>query len=596
MHSRNRWTLGFTTLFVCLVTTLTGSLAYAEETTDPAGHWKGAINLPGTELEIQVDLEKSTDGWAGTIDIPAQGLRGFTLSDVTVDGKAVGFMLPNIPGDPSFAGNLTDDRRTITGQLSQNGQIFPFKLERKEKVEIKGATPSKGVPGEGYAGYWQGSLKVNAFEMRLLFHLEDADGELSGTMVSLDQGETRIPLSDAKATGDQLRLESKSINGTYNGRLNADGSEIVGQWKQGPQDLPLTLKRLAAAPDVSRPQDPKPPYPYANEDVAFPNEAASIELAGTFTFPETPGPHPAVILVSGSGPQDRDETIMGHRPFLVLADHLTRHGIAVLRYDDRGVGESTGRFSQALVADFTTDALAAVEYLKTRPEVDPQRIGILGHSEGGLVAPQAAVARPDDVAFIVLLAGPGVPMDDLLARQAQDLMRLTGADAETTGKALAGQRDMFRIVREQGDSPEGRAQLKQLLTTMMEEYTPEQLEAMAYSESQIDGQIDTVLSPWFRDLLELDPRPTLEQVRCPVLAINGGKDSQVATEENLAAIEAALRDGGNGEVTLINFPDQNHLFQEARTGAISEYATIEETMNPETLEAISDWVREQTAR
>ena len=582
------------TILGVLVLMMAAGHAHANEV-DPAGHWKGAISLPGTELEFMVDLEQTQEQWTGTIDIPVQGLRGFALADVVISGNDIGFKLPNIPGDPTFQGRFADDGQIMTGQLSQSGQTFPFKLERTEKVEARGATPSKGIPGKGYVGYWQGSLKINAIELRLLFHLEEADGGLTGTLVSLDQGKIEVPVSEAEATGDQLRLQTESINGAYDGRLSADGSEIVGEWTQNGQSFPLTLKRLAGAPDTSRPQDPVPPYPYVSEDVVFPNEGAGIELAGTFTYPKEPGAHPAVILVSGSGPQNRDEELMGHRPFLVLADHLTRHGIAVLRYDDRGFGESTGEFSEALVADFTSDALAAVEYLKTRPEVDAKRIGILGHSEGGLVAPQAAV-QSDDVDFIVLLAAPGVPLDQLLSRQAEDLMRLSGADVETLAKMEATQREMFDIAREQGDTPESRQALREVLAAAVEDYTPEQLEAMGFAESQLDVQIQMVLSPWFRDLIDIDPRPTLEQIDCPVLAINGGKDAQVAADENLPAIEAALRSGGNENVTIIGFPDLNHLFQQSKTGAISEYATIEETMNPEALEAISDWIREQTDR
>ena len=364
------------TITLCLV--LVAAVAsLAGEAADPSGHWEGVITLPTTELAIRVDLERSEDDWAGTIDIPVQGLRGFELSDLVVSDDEIGFAMPNIPGDPAFDGRLSADGKTITGEFSQQGQTFPFKLERKPKVAVKGETPSKGVPGEGLPGVWQGSLRVNAFELRLLFKLEEADGRLTGTLDSLDQNVNDIPVSKVTVDGRDVRLEVEMIGGTLAGQLSDDGSEIVGEWSQGNQTLPLTIRRLAEAPDLTRPQDPKPPYPYREEQVVFRNDAAGVELAGTFTFPESPGPHPAVALISGSGPQDRDEAIMGHRPFLVLADHLTRNGIAVLRYDDRGYGESTGSFSEATTTDFTADALAAVAYLESRPEVDPKRIGLI---------------------------------------------------------------------------------------------------------------------------------------------------------------------------------------------------------------------------
>lgn len=584
---------GSMVLSVLILTLMVGH-ARADDA-GPAGHWEGAITLPGTELGIKVDLEQTQGQWTGTIDIPVQGLRGFDLGDLSVANGEVSFTMPNVPGDPAFTGKLGDGGKTMTGRFSQGGQTFPFSLERKPKTQTKGATPSKGIPGEGFAGVWQGSIKVNLFELRLLFNLSDNDGQLTGTIDSLDQNATGIAITDATVDGRDIHLEVQLIGGTYDGKLSEDGSEIDGLWQQGGQSLPLVMKRLAEAPDLSRPQDPTPPYPYAEEQVVFRNEGAGVDLAGTFTYPDSPGPHPAVVLISGSGPQDRDEAIMGHRPFLVLADHLTRHGVAVLRYDDRGFGESTGRFSEATTTDFTSDALTAVDFLKSRREVDAGRIGLIGHSEGGLVAPQAAV-RSDDVGFIVLLAAPGVPLDALLARQASDMMNMMGMDAQISAKEREAQQEVFRIALEEGDSPDAAEQMRLVLTDLLQEYTPEQLEAMGYAEGQLDNQIETMLTPWFRELLRTDPRPTLEQVRCPVLAINGEKDIQVASQENLAGIQAALEKGGNEDFTVIEFPGLNHLFQRCTTGAITEYATIDETINPEVLATISDWIRDRTDR
>ena len=210
-------------------------------------------------------------------------------------------------------------------------------------------------------------------------------------MVSMDQGNARIPITALTEKAGVVHLEAKSVGGVFDGKLSSDGSEIAGDWKQGGQTTPLVFKRLAKAASVERPQDPKKPYAYSEEEVVVTNAAAGIELAGALTLPRGAGPHPVVVFITGSGPQDRDEAIMGHRPFLVLSDHLTRAGIAVLRCDDRGVGSSTGDFSKATDKDFAGDVLEQIAYLRTRKEMDPKRIGLVGHSEGGIIAPMVAV-------------------------------------------------------------------------------------------------------------------------------------------------------------------------------------------------------------
>ncbi len=571
--------------------------APAQSPSTPAGHWEGAITLPGTELAIRVDLEQTPAAWAGSIDIPVQALRNFQLGEVTVTDAAVSFVMPGIPGDPKFAGELAGDATTISGDFTQGGQKFPFKLERRATAtNVAGETPSKGVPGQGLAGDWQASLKPSpVVELRLVLEITNTPaGQPAGVIVSVDQGGTRIPVTALKEKDGVVRLETSRVGGTFDGKLSADGSEIAGEWRQGGGKAPLIFKRLDKAPNFSRPQDPKRPYPYDEEEVAFENPAANLKLAGTLTKPRGAGPHPAVVLISGSGPQDRDEAIMGHRPFLVLADHLTRQGIAVLRYDDRGVGKSTGIFATATHHDFVTDALAAVAWLKTRKDIDPKRLGLVGHSEGGIVAPLAAVKQPADIAFIVLLAGVGVPVDELLVRQGQDIARVMGADAETLRKSAESQRAVFALLKQGHDRPVMEQKLRELFQQQMAEVTDEQRQALGYTDTMIEGQLQTVLTPWFRELLAYDPRPALREVKCPVLAINGEKDLQVAAQDNLSAIREALHAGGNTRVTTREFPGLNHLFQTCTTGAVAEYGQIEETFNPVALVAVSDWIRQQT--
>lgn len=462
--------------------------------------------------------------------------------------------------------------------------------------ESSPAASAQGVPGEGLVGHWQGSLRATpVIELRLVLEItESPDGGLAGQLVSVDQGNSRIPLTGVSERDGAVRIDAAGIGANFEGTLSPDGSELSGQWRQGGGERPLEFRRLAEAPSFGRRQDPVPPYPYAARDAMFENASAGIMLAGTFTRPEGDGPHPAVVLISGSGPQDRDEALMGHRPFLVLADHLTRRGIAVLRYDDRGVGRSTGDFRAATHDDFVSDALAAVAWLKDRPGIDPARIGLVGHSEGGVAAPLAAVKQPDDIAFMVLMAAPGVPMGELLTRQSTDIARAMGASPELLADSVESQRETLDLLRQDLEPADLETRLLALVQTQLARLTEEQRKAFGFNEAMVDAQVQMVMTPWFRHLLEYDPQTTLGQVTCPVLAINGGRDLQVAAEPNLDGIGAALAAGGNTDVTIRSFPELNHLFQTAVTGSPAEYGSIEETFNPEVLETISGWIRQHT--
>jgi pimeloyl-ACP methyl ester carboxylesterase len=564
---------------------------------EAASHWEGAITLPTTALGIRVDLSRRGESWQGTIDIPVQNLRGFKLDPVKVDGLAIAFAMPGIPGDPQFAGRLAEDGSGITGDFSQGGGKFPFKLERKAPPVETAEPPTVGIPGKGLEGHWQGSLKPGpVMELRLALEITNASAEKpEGVLISLDQGNARIPITALTEHDGVVHLETKRVGGVFDGKLNDDGSEIAGEWKQGGGPLPLVFKRLARAMSLNRPQEPKKPYPYAEEEVVVESQAAGVTLAGTLTLPAGAGPHPAVVLITGSGPQDRDEAIMGHRPFLVLADHLTRQGIAVLRCDDRGFGKSTGNFAKAIDADFVDDTLAAVAYLRTRKEIDSRRIGLAGHSEGGIVAPRAAAKSPD-IAFIVLLAGVGVPMEDLLLRQARDISLVMGVGEDGIARNAATQRELFGILQSEKDPAKAEDAIRKILHEKVTAMTDEQRKALGMSDAMLEGQVKMVLSPWFRDMLGYDPRPALRAVKCPVLAINGEKDLQVAAKENLPAIREALAAGGNERVKTVELPGLNHLFQTCQTGAPAEYGQIEETFNPAALKLVSDWILESTAR
>jgi fermentation-respiration switch protein FrsA (DUF1100 family) len=348
----------------------------------------------------------------------------------------------------------------------------------------------------------------------------------------------------------------------------------------------------------SRPQEPKPPYPYDEQEVVYQNKKDGLQLAGTLTLPRSKGPFPAVLLITGSGQQDRNETVFDHKPFLVLADHLTRLGIAALRVDDRGVGKSTGRFIEATSEDFATDALAGVEYLKTRKEIDPRRIGLIGHSEGGLIAPLVA-ARSTDIAFIVMMAGPGLTGEQILYRQTALVCKSAGMSDDLIAQTRAAQDRVFAILKQEKDNVVAEKRIleeadafREVAAKARADATDEHKKEISIIAAAIEGQAQSklVVSPWFRFFLTYDPRPTLMKVRCPVLAIIGEKDLQVPAEENLAAIRLALEAGGNKDHTVLALPDLNHLFQTCRTGAISEYAQIEETISPAALDTISKWI------
>lgn len=582
-----------TSLFIALALVTSG---HAEVPASPAGYWKGHVFLPTLPLAIHVDLAVKDGQWSGTIDIPAQGLRAFPLQPVKVEGAAVQFGMPKVPGDPSFSGQWDKEAGNITGEFAQNGIKFPFKLEPHARpAAASGETPAAGVAGEGLAGYWQASFRpAPGFELRIVLDItRTSAGTYEGLLISVDQGQARIPITSLTEDAGKVAMKVAKVRANYEGTLKADGSEIAGEWQQGGPKQPLVFKRLPTAPDFRRPQDPKKPYPYQEEEVSVANEAAGVTLAGTLTIPPGPGPHPAVVLITGSGPQDRDEALMGHRPFLVLADHLTRAGIAVLRCDDRGMGKSTGDFGKAVIDDFVTDTLASVAWLQKRPEIDPRRIGLVGHSEGGIVAPLAAVKQPEAIALIVLLAGVGVPVDELLIRQTADLQRVAGVSEKDIARNQETQHKIYAIYQETKDPAEIEKQVREIMLKLLAEYNAEQRAALGLTDAMVNMQSKMVASPWFRNLVGYDPRPVVRQVKCPVLAINGEKDLQVSAKENLAGLREALTAGGNTQVKIEELPGLNHLFQTCTSGSVAEYGQIDETFAPIALELISSWLRER---
>ena len=443
-------------------------------------------------------------------------------------------------------------------------------------------------------GIWEGKLKVPGTELRIVLNIsKNPDGILTATLDSPDQGATGIPVEEVIFKDNILRLEVKSAGGVFEGKVSEDFLVIEGEWKQFGQSLPLTINGVDKAVEIPRPQVPKKPYPYIEEEAIYENKEAGITLAGTLTLPSGNGPFPAVLLITGSGPQDRNETIYNHSPFLVLADYLTRQDIAVLRVDDRGVGESTGDFSQATSEDFASDVLAGVEYLKTCKEIDPKKIGLIGHSEGGIIAPMVAVKSPD-VAFIVLMAGTGLTGEEILYLQGALISRAMGVSEEDIIKNRQFNDKIFSVLKEEEDSEIAEKRLRQMFMEDWEKMSDEKKEQIGDPEVFLEAQLQSLLSPWLKFFLTYDPKPILSKVKCPVLAINGEKDLQVPPKENLSAIEEVLKTGGNQNYTIKELPGLNHLFQTTQTGLPSEYAKIEETISPVALKIVGDWILEQT--
>lgn len=441
-----------------------------------------------------------------------------------------------------------------------------------------GPSPVGAQDAATMAGAWAGTLDTGgAGNLRIVFHLAPGDaGSLDATMDSPDQGAFGIAAGPVTLEGGSIRIEVPVVAGHYEGAIDAGGRRIDGTWNQGGATLPLVLEPSEDSAPL-RPQEPQEPFPYEATDVGFESVAPDVRLAGTLTVPSGSGPHPAVVLVSGSGPQDRDETVFGHRPFLVLADYLTHNGIAVLRFDDRGVGESTGNIATATTPDFADDAEGAVRYLATLPEIDPEKIGVIGHSEGAIVAPIVA-NRSDDVAFVVLLASTGVNGEELLVMQLIAINRAMGVSEEITQQRSALQRQLLATLADSPDDSTAAGEARHILADA------------GVTGAAADGQVAALLTPWMRYFLVYDPLPALRELEVPVLAMWGAKDMQVPPVGNREPVERALSEGGNPDVTTTVIPELNHLFQSSESGAPTEYATIEETMSPLALQMIVDWI------
>jgi len=572
-------------LFVIL-TLLTLQMVAQEPDRDT---WKGTLNAGGAKLRLEIDIKRG-DELSGQLRSLDQNNAKMEISEIKLDAKVLAFSIPKVRA--SFSGELSKEGSIASGVFKQAGKEFKLDLTKSEAI-----APDPVV--ETLQEAWVGELELGVMKPVMQFRVvETEEGETKVYFDSVTEGVTGIP-ANWIVEGREIKFTAEAIKLVYTGTLNEAGDVSKGTWRQGGREFALTLKKQLSVYTSenkweNRPQKPVAPFPYDAKEVTFKNELANLTLAGTLTIPQKGDKHPAVILISGSGPQDRDETLMEHKPFLVLADYLSRRGIAVLRYDDRGTAKSTGDFGSATTADLATDASAAIEFLSSHPRINSAEIGIVGHSEGGLIAP-IVVGMRDDVAFIVLMAGTGVDGKTIIISQSAAMARAEGVDEaeiELSQKVTSQILEIVTGAEFSGDEETLKKMADDIVGTLTDE---ERQKSEGDVRKGISGAVARLNGKWMNYFLKYDPKPALVKTQCPVLSIIGTNDTQVLCDLNSSAIEAALKEGGNKDFEIVKLDGLNHLFQMSETGGMSEYVTIQETMNPKALKKIGDWITTRTS-
>ena len=427
-------------------------------------------------------------------------------------------------------------------------------------------------------GYWKGEIDLGTLKLEMAFNITAIENSFSTTLDVPAQGAFDFPVDETIFQDRRLQLTMSSMDASYLGTLK-EGA-IEGEFTQRGMTFPLNLTKAEKKEQKkARPQDPQPPFNYHIEEVTFVNEKEGNTLVGTLTIPKGEGPFPAMVLVSGSGQQDRDEELMNHRPFWVIADYCALHGIAVLRYDDRGIGGSEGEVKNATSMDFSYDAEAAFDYLRNRKEINASKVGILGHSEGGVINFMVSARRPE-VAFLISLAGPSVNGIEVLKEQQAAILRASGMSEEAIQFSGNANAQMFDIVEASNDRVEADTLIRQLL------------KGWGYNEELTEQTVGQMTSPWMYYFLKYDPTEAIVKTKCPALLLNGSKDLQVIASQNLPAYEKIIAEYGKTNLILRELPDLNHLFQHCESGLPNEYFEIEETISPEVLEMIVGFVKE----
>lgn len=444
------------------------------------------------------------------------------------------------------------------------------------------------------SGSWYGVLDIPGAKLRINFHIKAVGADFVTTMDSPDQGAKGLRTDKTSIQGKEISIEATKIGLKYKGTFDAESNELKGTFTQGAGSIPLSLSRTEKSNEkaiIKRPQEPTD-FPYLQEDVTFKNLSSGNELSGTLTRPKDGKVSKVVVMISGSGPQNRNEefTQFKHKPFLVWSDYLTRKGIAVLRYDDRGIGKSTGKFSGATSADFAADVQSAVQYIKSRTDLKSLKIGLIGHSEGGMIAPMVASKDPS-VKFIVLLAGPGIPISELMVQQVKDQMSISGLpDSAIAANSAVNRKIYTAAVQYQNlNAADYKTKLDSDLLKIFRENAGPNGSETAIIE-RVKNTSKQLNDPWFRYFIAFNPQKYLEKVKCPVLAINGTLDMQVSSNSNLKGIRESLIKAGNKNFEIFPIANLNHLLQLSKIGSVEEYGQIEETVNPQALEKVSGWI------
>ncbi len=549
--------------------------------TDLSGDWEGVLDANGTKIPLVIHLHQADGKQSGSMDSPAQGAMGMPMTRVDFDQQDVTFELA--AQGIHFDGQWDAESKTIKGNFIQ-GRVYEMSFKR---VNTQPPAHSNSSDHKALLGQWGGVIEIPGNPLRFVLHITlDADN-LKASADSPDQGAEGMAVDQITLDEGTVVFTMNNLGVKFTGLLSPDEQSISGDFNQGGLVFKLKLKRDELPQALyERPQEPQAPFAYHVEEVVVDNATAGIALAGTLTRPkDSKLTKAAAVMITGSGPQDRDENIFNHKPFKVIADHLTQQGYAVLRLDDRGVGGSGGNFSQATSEDFVTDISAAVDFLQQRADIPADKVGLIGHSEGGMIAPMLAAQR-DDLAFIISLAGPGVPITELLAEQKYLIGQTMGQDE--TMLAAQKQKDLkfhAKLAELNGDTAYTQVTKDHFTAALKEQFTDE-----AQLAVQVNNNLQAYDTPWFRFFIAYQPDKYWSQVKAPLLALNGEKDVQVAAQANLAGIQASLEQAGHQDFTIKALPDLNHLFQTAQTGAINEYNQISETFSPVALEVMSEWL------
>jgi len=549
--------------------------------TKQADLWFGILRTPARDFRFVAELNENRQDSKGKLLSLDEGNRTFALTKVHREEGKFSFQLPLT--DAAYESTLNDEGNHSTGTWTQRGQQLPLSL-----------TKVAAIPKRKVKTLLTGTLNAIVQKIEVAF-VELESGKVYFNSVSQNAGGF-VTTKEINKDGTVI-FRVPGVQGVFEGQYTDEQEiKLQGKWSQGLVTLDLTLTKQENVPEVlpptqpkkpQRPQTPKAPFPYTAEQVKIPTGDQNVTLAGTLILPQGQA-KAGVILVSGSGPQDRDETIFDHKPFLVIADHFARQGIATLRYDDRGVAESTGDFLKATSYDLADDAEAVFDFLAAREELADATLGICGHSEGGLLAPLIA-ARNTRVNFVILMAAPGVDGKQIILSQGPLLMRAQGIPEPQIETQRKLQEIILTVIRDnkQSDAESIADQIREALGDDQKDLT----QLIETSQAAVTQQA----SPWLRTFLKLDPKKALADLKCPVLAINGTKDLQVDAVLNLQAIRDALQAAGNSDVELNVYPGLNHLFQDCQTGLPTEYGTIQETFNGVPLRRMTSWILEQAA-